>query len=575
MLMAPSIAEHAVSKPTISLCVIAGNELGHIERMLSSFAAAFDELSLVIATGRAEPDETAERAKQWCASNGKAVIISTYRNAHENAALPHIDDFAAARNWAFSQATGDWLFWADCDDLIDDASQLRREIESAPPQLLMLRFPYSVPQSCKQTTRERAIRRGVFESGRRWRWPVHENLLMFEGDRWENRKAPVWIHDPVGEKAGGEKRNLRLLTAALRDSPSNYYYCHQENFHLRNTDQSKRFGEVFLSLPGGNPTMRYQCLLNMAELADEREVAAIYALRAHYMFPRAKEALASLVKCAFQDDSAERAMHWTLRLLETPRQSESDRMWCYEPKWDGWGAKDLRARALRMDGQEAMAAVYDPRRPRISLLHATRGRVNRAIQCRDMWLDMADEPESVEHIFAIDADDAESCRWLRSFRRVVSGGNTCVAAWNMAASAARADLLVQLSDDWIPFRGWDTALVKAHAGHSPSLSPFVLWVDDGTRKDALMCMAICSRARWRQQGERLFSEEYESMFSDNEYSFRAFQDGVVIDARHIKFTHAHPVFGKGEWDATYRRQNAPEKYKRGEETFRRRNPTAP
>jgi hypothetical protein len=222
-----------------------------------------------------------------------------------------------------------------------------------------------------------------------------------------------------------------------------------------------------------------------------------------------------------------------------------------------------------------LAAACEPPAPRISLLHATRGRVNRAIQCRELWLDMADHPEAVEHIFAVDSDDADSMRWLRSFKRVVSDAGTCVAAWNLAAKAATADLLVQLSDDWVPFRGWDTALANAHRGHSPALVPFVLAISDGHRKDGLLCMAILSRARYRQQGDEMFSREYESIFSDNEFSFRAYRDGVAIDARHITFTHLHPVFGKSEWDETYRRQNAPEKYRRGLDAYHRRNPDAP
>jgi glycosyltransferase involved in cell wall biosynthesis len=558
----------------ISLCVIAGNESEHIERLLASFAPAFDELSLVIATGSTAPDDTAAKAEAWCAANGKACILGTYRNAPGNGNLPHIDNFAEARNAAFAQANGEWLFWADCDDLIDDAAALRRQIENA-GENVMLRFPYSVPQSGKQTVRERVIRRDTFKAGRRWHWPVHENLLMHDGDKWESRTSPVWRHAPTGPKAGGEKRNLRLLTAALRDAPTNYYYCHQENFHQRNTEAAQRFGELFLGLPGGNPTMRYQCLLNLAELADEKEKAAIYAMRAHYLYPRQKEALAALTKCAFQDDSTERALHWSIRLLETPHVLPAERLWCYEPKWDGWGAKDLRARALRMDGQEALAATYDPQKPRIALLHATRGRVNRAIQCRELWLDLADDPGAVEHIFAIDDDDEDSVRWLRGFRRVVSSGKTCVAAWNMAALAAKADVFLQLSDDWVPFRGWDTALAKKWAGADPRVEQFALWVSDGTRKDGLMCMAILSRARWEAQGREMFSAEYESMFSDNEYSFRAFRDRVVVDARDLTFKHMHPVFGKGEWDETYRRQNAPEKYQRGLDTYHRRNPDAP
>lgn len=557
----------------ITLCIIAGNESAHIVRMLDSFAAAFDELSLVRAIGTATPDNTAGLAAQWCADNSKAYLFSDYAN-HPQSQFSHVDDFAAARNQAFAQGTGDWLLWADCDDTCTDAKLVRVLAADAAPDVVMLRFPYSIPQNGKITSRERLIRRGTFAKGRRWHWPVHENLLIHEGDKWEAHDAPVWVHEPSGDKAGGDKRNLRILTAALREAPSNYYYCHQENFYLRQADAARRFGELFLGLPNSNPAMRYQCLLNLCELAVGQEEAAKYALLAHHLFPRQKEAVAALVKCAFQEDNAERALHWSARLMEMPLLPMQDRLWCYEPKWDGWGKFDLRRRALRLAGREPELNCL-PLPPRISLLHATRGRVSKAIQTREVWLDHADHPELVEHIFAVDRDDAPSVRWLRSFGFVMGGESNCVSAWNAAARAAHGGLLVQLSDDWIPSRGWDTALLAATGGRDPLTVPYVLQINDGTRKDDLLCMAILSKRRLWDQESALFSPAYESVFSDNEFSWRAFRDGVVIDARHITFHHMHPAFGRGEMDETYRRQNAPEKYQRGEKTFRERNPDAP
>lgn len=561
---------------TISLCIIAGNEAAHIERMLASFAAGFDELSLVRAIGNAEPDDTAARAESWCAVNGKAFRFSDYRNATD---LPHVDDFAAARNQAFAQGSGDWLLWADCDDVCDDAAGIRKAAQDAGANV-MLRFPYSVPQSGKVTMRERLIRAETFRAGRKWHWPVHENLLIHTGDAYAELPHPTWIHAPEGPKAGGEKRNLRILTAALRDAPTNYYYCHQENFYLREKEKAQRFGKLFLDLPGGSPALRYQCLLNLCELSDSKDESATYALRAHHMFPNAKEAIAALVRCAFQEESAERAVHWSRLLYFSPPMPQEKRLWCYEPKWDGWGKFDLRARALRLAGDDTTAekteaAMRNGHAPRISLLHATRGRVNRAIQCRELWLDMADRPELIEHVFGVDADDRESLRWLKSFKHVISPQPNCVAAWNECAAASTGDILVQLSDDWIPCRGWDSRLYGECGHRDPLNDPFVVAVSDGHRTDDLLCMAILSRARWERQGREMFAPEYESMFSDNEFSFRAFRDGVVIDARsRLKFEHAHPVFGRAAMDTTYERQNAPEKYQRGEATFRRRNPDA-
>jgi hypothetical protein len=202
----------------------------------------------------------------------------------------------------------------------------------------------------------------------------------------------------------------------------------------------------------------------------------------------------------------------------------------------------------------------------ISLLHATRGRAMQAIRCRSEWLRLADDPKRVEHIFAVDADDEEAEVFLRFPSIIMDNNGGPVAAWNTAAKSSTGQILVQLSDDWKPFRGWDTAIVDAIGDTS---APAVLAVSDGHRKDDLLCMAILTRARYKHQGH-LFHPEFFSMFSDNWFSHCAFRDGVVIDARdRITFEHVHPAFGKAEMDETYARSNAAEHYQKGSEIFQR------
>jgi hypothetical protein len=189
-----------------------------------------------------------------------------------------------------------------------------------------------------------------------------------------------------------------------------------------------------------------------------------------------------------------------------------------------------------------------------------------AIRCRSEWLRLADDPKRVEHIFAVDADDEEAEVFFRFPSIIMDNNGGPVAAWNMAAKSSTGQILVQLSDDWKPFRGWDTAIVDAIGDTS---KPTVLAVSDGHRKDDLLCMAILTRARYNQQ-EHLFHPEFFSMFSDNWFSHCAFRDGVVIDARdRITFEHCHPAFGKAEIDATYARSNDSYHYKTGEGIFRR------
>lgn len=214
------------------------------------------------------------------------------------------------------------------------------------------------------------------------------------------------------------------------------------------------------------------------------------------------------------------------------------------------------------------------RRPiRISLCHATRGRPSQARECRRRWLEAAAKPGRVEHIFAVDGDDPDSIRELADLkpRIVAETGGGCVAAWNAAAGAATGRILVQLSDDWIPIPNWDGILV----GRIGNVRiPRALRISDGHRTDDLLCMAILTRARMKRQGWFL-PPAYTGIYSDDEFSFRAYEDGAVIDARDVVFTHAHPNYDPSvPMDETYRRQNENARYAEAKRLFLQRNPEA-
>jgi hypothetical protein len=210
----------------------------------------------------------------------------------------------------------------------------------------------------------------------------------------------------------------------------------------------------------------------------------------------------------------------------------------------------------------------------ISLLHATRGRAEGALRAKQLWLDAASDPEAVEHIFAFDGDDAESLARLGSARHVVvpEEGKGCVAAWNLAAAASRGDVLVQMSDDWVPLKHWDRQIIERFRDVS---KPGVLKISDGRRVDDLLCMGIFTRAWLKVLGGEFLSAEYFGVYSDDEFSFRAYEAGVVIDARDLLFKHLHPNYDQSlPPDETHQRQNAPSRRSNGRIIFLRRNPHA-
>lgn len=211
--------------------------------------------------------------------------------------------------------------------------------------------------------------------------------------------------------------------------------------------------------------------------------------------------------------------------------------------------------------------------PTISLLHATRGRAEMALRTRKAWLDAATYPDRVEHLFAVDGDDPETIAAVANFPHVVvtktEGG--CVAAWNLAASQSHGDILVQLSDNMEAVEGWDAQFGRRLRDIA---QPGVLRVNNGYTIDDGIPFAVFTRPWLRQLGSFLHPE-YFSQFSIDEFGFRAYEAGVVIDARDLVIQAKSPESDSSvPNDATYKRQKAPEHYFKGEALFLKRNPEA-
>lgn len=89
-------------KISLSLCMIVKDEEETLSRCLNCVKTFVDEI-IIVDTG--SKDKTKEIAKSF---NAKIYDFQW------------INDFSAARNYAFSKATSDYVFWLDADDFITD-----------------------------------------------------------------------------------------------------------------------------------------------------------------------------------------------------------------------------------------------------------------------------------------------------------------------------------------------------------------------------------------------------------------------------------------------------------------------
>ena len=96
----------------ISLCMIVKNEEKILTRCLDSVADLVDEI-VIVDTG------STDATKKIAANYTDKIYDFTW-----------VDDFSAARNFAFSKAEKDYIYTADADEVIDEENRKRfRELK--------------------------------------------------------------------------------------------------------------------------------------------------------------------------------------------------------------------------------------------------------------------------------------------------------------------------------------------------------------------------------------------------------------------------------------------------------------
>ena len=164
-----------------------------------------------------------------------------------------INDFSAARNFSFSHATKDWVFWVDGDDRVstEDLRKFKNHYLDDPGvDAWLLDYIYSrFPDGSPQTTlgRERFIRRST---GPRWIGSVHETVDIACMRQRDYKDLKV-IHNRSG-KVIDPRRNVTILAKEFDKNPNDprtCYYYGKELFDMVD-DRGIEVLERYLTLPG-------------------------------------------------------------------------------------------------------------------------------------------------------------------------------------------------------------------------------------------------------------------------------------------------------------------------------------
>lgn len=219
----------------ISLCMIVKNEENVIGRCLDSVQGITDEI-IIVDTG------STDRTKE---------IVSRYTDKLYD--FPWIDDFSAARNFAFSLATQSYILWLDADDVILESDRinflvLKKDLDPCFDSVTM-HYHLTTDDNGQVTSSLRRNRLVKRSKNFKWIGAVHEYLevcgVILNSDI-------AVTHCKINHDSN---RNLRIYERRIANeesfSPRDLYYYANELMDHSKLEKAIKFYQKFLETKQG------------------------------------------------------------------------------------------------------------------------------------------------------------------------------------------------------------------------------------------------------------------------------------------------------------------------------------
>lgn len=302
---------------SVGLALIAKNEEKRLPHLLASIEGAFDEIVLVD-TGSL--DRTKDTFREWAEKQSGLTYEIKY--------FHWTKDFAAARNFAHSLLTSDWQVWADCDDVINGAKNIRQLIQQVPDEVAGLVAEYNYAQHPEtgncicRLKRERIVRKGRAK----WINRVHEAQVLDGPVMQIGPQMVEWVHQKqhmtVDEmKKFDARRNLDILENWIQDEPENtrvLAYLGTETAATGKLEEAIPYFEKYLSLNPEWDEERAQvyrklamCLLPLQRADD----AIALALEAVKLLPRWPDSYNTLAEAYFGKGEFHKSIFWANEVI--------------------------------------------------------------------------------------------------------------------------------------------------------------------------------------------------------------------------------------------------------------------
>lgn len=300
---------------SVGLALIVRNEEKHLPTLLASIEGAFDQVVL-LDTG--SKDKTISTFKRWAQKESTREDGFTFKVER----FKWINDFAAARTAADQLLDTDWNVWADADDELIGARNLRALAAQATPDLTAYVMGYDYAQdpdgNCAcYLRRERLVRAGAG----RWEGRVHESQV-FEGRAEDvDPSVALWRHRKKFVPEAMTTRNLDILSAWEKDEPENprvLGYLGTEHMVRGEMDEAIPYFARYLDLRSTWDEERAQicrkfsaCLIAKGEYDN----AITVALEAVKLVPRWPDSYLSLAEAYHEKGEYDKACEWASEVL--------------------------------------------------------------------------------------------------------------------------------------------------------------------------------------------------------------------------------------------------------------------
>ena len=296
---------------SISLCMIVRNEEDVLGRCLTSICDLVDEI-IIVDTG------STDRTREVAARYTDKIFAFTW-----------IDDFAAARNYAFLQATGEYCMWLDADDVLEemDRTAFREMRDNLPEDIDTVMMKYNIGFDSEDRPTFSYYRERIVRNLHKpvWIGAVHEVIAPFGKIHYSeiaisHRKT----------RPSDPDRNLRIFESQIAkgialDPRQQFYYGRELFYHNRLEDAIKVLKRYLDEEEGWIENVIEACrflALCYDQLGRERE--AIGALLSTLAFdtPRA-EVCCDIGKYFLEHGAYSQSAFWYELALTRPRNDRS------------------------------------------------------------------------------------------------------------------------------------------------------------------------------------------------------------------------------------------------------------